>query len=68
MSDPRDNEDKVPYLESELLRILIELRTAKPDHYLVRLVTDALEGRLKPVPRTIQHQRELPFLLRNQAE
>ena len=75
MSDPRDTTDRVPYLESELLRVLIELRDAKPDHYLVRLMTDALNGKLKPVPRTPQHQRQLPFddsrlpsLLRRQAE
>jgi hypothetical protein len=60
----------VPYLEAELLRTLRELREVKPDHYLIMLVTNALNGELVRVEHPPE-QMELdlvPSFLREQAE
>lgn len=70
MNDPRNNceAEQMAYLQSKLLHTLKDMREIDPDNYLVKLFTDALNGKLKPVPRTIQHQHRLPMFLRRQAD
>lgn len=59
--DPRDldKEEQMVYLQAELLRALCAMRELEPNNYLVRLFSDALNGKLKPVPVT--KQQEMPF-------
>lgn len=66
MIDPieLDKEEQMVYLQAELLRALCAMRELEPNNYLVRLFSDALNGKLKPAPLTEQHQRPLPFNIR----
>lgn len=62
MTDPRDTskDEQMAFLQHQLLGTLIAMRELDPQNYLVRLFSDALNGKLKPVP--ITQQRALPLI------
>lgn len=62
--DPRDldKEEQMVYLQAELLRALCAMRELEPNNYLVRLFSDALNGKLRPAPITRQQEMPLKFI------